>query len=201
MVEGSFPSTLGSSIQGAEIDDGTITLAKLADGTAGKQIGFDAAGAPEEQNVIPTGMMLPCGLALDSVPDGWLLCDGSAISRTTYANLFGAVSTRFGVGDGSTTFNIPDMRERVPRGAPDATEAGATGGADTVGLSIANMPSHNHTGSTVTAMANVGVVPLNLQSGSSLYSGGASVTVASQGSGSAHENKQKYVEIQWMIKT
>lgn len=52
-----------------------------------------------------------------SVPDGWLLCDGQAVSRTTYAALFTAISTTWGIGNGSTTFNVPDMREAAPVGA------------------------------------------------------------------------------------
>lgn len=50
-------------------------------------------------------------------PTGWLTCDGSAVSRTTYAELFAVIGTSFGTGDGSTTFNIPDLRERFLEGA------------------------------------------------------------------------------------
>ena len=52
-----------------------------------------------------------------SAPDGWMLCQGQAISRTDYAELFAIIGERFGTGDGSTTFNVPDMRESVPKGA------------------------------------------------------------------------------------
>ena len=52
-----------------------------------------------------------------TAPDGWLICNGAAVSRTTYAALFAVIGTSFGAGDGSTTFNIPDMRESVPKGA------------------------------------------------------------------------------------
>lgn len=65
-------------------------------------------------------IILPSGLiqahAGGSAPAGWLLCDGSAISRTAYASLFGAIGTTYGTGDGSTTFNIPDLRGRVVAG-------------------------------------------------------------------------------------
>ena len=61
------------------------------------------------------GTFVPFGGS--SVPTGFLLCDGSAVSRTTYADLFKVIGTAFGSGDGSTTFNIPDMREAVPKGA------------------------------------------------------------------------------------
>ena len=52
----------------------------------------------------------------DTPPGGWLLCNGAAVSRTTYANLFTAIGTKWGVGDNSTTFNLPDMREASPYG-------------------------------------------------------------------------------------
>lgn len=63
---------------------------------------------------MPTGATVP--FAGPTAPEGWLLCDGSAVSRTTYADLFAAIGTTWGAGDGSTTFNIPDMRGRIPRG-------------------------------------------------------------------------------------
>lgn len=63
----------------------------------------------------PIGSILPYGGA--TAPSGWFICDGTAVSRTTYAELFAVIGTSFGAGDGSTTFNLPDMRESVPKGA------------------------------------------------------------------------------------
>lgn len=62
----------------------------------------------------PIGAILPFGG--DTVPNGFLLCNGAAVSRTTYAALFAVIGTSFGIGDGSTTFNLPDLRESVPVG-------------------------------------------------------------------------------------
>jgi microcystin-dependent protein len=77
-----------------------------------------------------------------TAPSGWLFCDGSAVSRTTYAALFAVVSTRYGVGDGSTTFNLPDLRSRFVRGAATTGSlSGSTGGSDT----------HTHTGTAASA--------------------------------------------------
>jgi hypothetical protein len=59
-----------------------------------------------------------------SAPSGWLLCDGTAVSRTTYSALFAAIGTSYGAGDGSTTFNLPDLRGRVPVGKPPARPRG-----------------------------------------------------------------------------
>lgn len=82
--------------------------------------------------VLPVGMMTP--FAGSSAPTGWLLCDGSAVSRTTYSALFTAIGTSYGSGDGSTTFNVPDMRGRVPVGAGTGTGGGSSGtGAPTGG--------------------------------------------------------------------
>lgn len=82
---------------------------------------------------------------------GWLLCDGAAVSRSTYSALFAAIGTAFGVGDGATTFNVPDMRGRVPVGVDGAAgrlttndELGKSGGAEKHTLSTAEMPSHLH---------------------------------------------------------
>lgn len=63
---------------------------------------------------LPAGVVVP--FAGSSAPTGYLLCDGTAVSRTTYAALFAVLSTTFGSGDGSTTFNLPDMRETIPVG-------------------------------------------------------------------------------------
>lgn len=61
-----------------------------------------------------------------TAPANWLLCDGTAVSRTTYADLFAAIGTTFGVGDGSTTFNVPDFRGIFPRGIGSQTISAIT---------------------------------------------------------------------------
>ena len=67
-----------------------------------------------------------------TAPTGWLICDGSAVSRTTYANLFSVIGTTYGTGDGSTTFNIPNLKGKVPVGLnssdTDFDTLGETGG-------------------------------------------------------------------------
>ena len=103
------------------------------------------------ESSIPAGTMVQWGGS--TAPTNWLLCDGTAVSRTTYATLFAAIGTSYGVGDGSTTFNLPDLRGRVPVGKNAGTFAtlGATGGTETVTLAVTNLPSHTHTGTTATS--------------------------------------------------
>lgn len=77
-------------------------------------------------------------------PSGFLMCDGSAISRSTYADLFSAIGTTYGVGDGSTTFNLPDMSGRVPIGVSLDIALGDVGGEETHTLLTNELPSHSH---------------------------------------------------------
>lgn len=81
-----------------------------------------------------------------SAPDKWLLCNGAAISRADYAELFTVIGTAYGVGNGTTTFNLPDLRDRSPYGVGGASvpALGNTAGATAVALSINNLPSHDH---------------------------------------------------------
>jgi microcystin-dependent protein len=99
-----------------------------------------------------------------SAPFGWLFCYGQAVSRTAYPRLFATIADTYGVGDGSSTFNLPDLRGRTPFGRDDmggsaanrvtsssgitGTTLGATGGAQTVTLTTTDTPSHTHTGTS-----------------------------------------------------
>lgn len=78
--------------------------------------------------LVPSGSIMPYGGEI--APEKWLLCHGQAISRTEYASLFNAIGTRFGAGDGSTTFNVPDLRGEFLRGAGTNSHSGqGNGGA------------------------------------------------------------------------
>ncbi len=87
---------------------------------------------------MPPGAIIMYGADPAPLSPEWLLCNGQAVSRTTYAALFLAIGTGYGIGDGSTTFNLPDFQNAFPRGAATPTAPAGTGGSDT----------HNHGGST-----------------------------------------------------
>lgn len=87
----------------------------------------------------PTGSIMLYGGT--SAPTGWLLCNGSAVNRTTYADLFAILSTTFGVGDGASTFNLPDLQDKFPIGKSGTKALGSTGGSAT----------HTHTYSGTTS--------------------------------------------------
>ena len=87
-------------------------------GEDGQVLTSDGAGAFTWADATPAGAVL--AFAMATAPSGWLQCDGSAVSRTTYAVLFAAIGTTYGTGDGSTTFNLPDLRGEFVRGWDDA---------------------------------------------------------------------------------
>ena len=103
---------------------------------------------------IPPGGIMAYAKA--AAPAGWLTCDGSPVSRATYAALFAAIGVVYGAGDGINTFNIPDLRGRVPVGV-DGAAARMTANdalAQAGGTEAANMPAHNHGGATGGMSAN-----------------------------------------------
>ena len=97
-------------------------------------------------DTLPIGAMLPYGN--NTPPENWLICDGSEVSRTTYAELFNVIGTSYGSGDGSTTFNLPDKKGRVSVGLDendnDFNVIGKKIGEKTVTLTHSTMPSHAH---------------------------------------------------------
>lgn len=98
-------------------------------------------------NAVPTGGIIPFGG--HAAPLGWLFCHGQAVGRLEFANLFGTLGETYGAGDGSTTFNLPDLRGRTVIGAhggPGLTfrGLGESGGAETHQLSVAELAHHGH---------------------------------------------------------
>lgn len=150
--------------------------------------------------MIPLGAVVPFAGRVS--PEGWLICDGSAVSRTLYANLFAVIGTTYGSGNGSTTFNLPDMKGRIPV-ARDAAQTefdvlGETGGAKTHTLTTAEMPAHEHDG-------DGGFETLRIATTGATLGIGAGTNVApiyneTIGGGGAHNNLQPYITLNYIIK-
>jgi len=164
-------------------------------------------------NLTPPGVVLP--YAGSSAPTNWLLCDGSAVSRTTYADLFTAISTTYGAGDGTTTFNLPDMKGRIPAGKEatatrltsgaggvDGGTLGAVGGVDSHTLTSAQIPSHTHNlnGANSYYLMRTSGGSVGLTAGTGLADV-VSATAANSGGGSAHPNVQPTIVLNYIIKT
>lgn len=97
-------------------------------------------------DTLPVGAIMPFGS--DTIPENWLLCNGQAVSRTDYQQLFNTIGTTFGQGDGFTTFNLPDLKGKVVIGKDgedtDFNLIGKTGGEKEHTLTIEQMPKHQH---------------------------------------------------------
>jgi len=136
----------------AGIADSAVTSAKIADGTI---VLADLAAALQEF-LVPVGSIN--AWSTNTAPTGWQLCDGTAVSRTTYAALFAVIGETYGAGDGSTTFNLPNLKGRAIVGRDSSqTEfdtLAETGGAKTHTLTTAEIPAHQHNISAYTHTVN-----------------------------------------------
>ena len=161
-------------------------------------------------------------------PQGWLLCDGSAVGREAFSKLFSVIGTTYGAGDGSTTFNLPDLRDRFPVGAGLTYSRNSKGGADTVTLTTNQIPAHTHGKSG--AITNGITGGSHTHSMKSIWSDGSGSSSAytmssnrkqttrstdsqththnlpahehtSVGGGQAHENRPPYIGVNFIICT
>ena len=209
------------SVGASELIDNSVGAAAInisGNGTSGQVVQSDGDGSFSYLTLATgfvSGMLMPYAGA--SAPSGWLLCYGQAISRTTYADLFTVIGTVYGVGDGSSTFNVPDLRGRVVAGQDDMGGSSAnrltnqtgglngdtlvdTGGSETHTLTEAQLPAHSH-----------GTVVTNVGSTSSTNTGDGtnrirltgitqSKSATSTGSGDAHNNVQPTIILNYIIK-
>jgi len=167
----------------------------------------------------PPGVLTPFAAA--AAPAGWLLCDGAAYPRAEYSALFEAIGTTWGAGDGSSTFNVPDLRGRTPVGAGTgvgltARALGGKGGEENHALVTAELAAHAHgindpghthntqaSSNTVSGagppIASSGVNDRTMTNGA--LASGTGITLQSTGSGTAHNNMSPFAVVNYLIKT
>lgn len=196
-----------SAVTTAKIDASAVTTVKIIDDaiTTAKILDANVTQAKLAADItaqfVPTGLIAPYGAS--AAPSGWLNCDGSLVSRTTYAALFAIIGAAHGSGDGSTTFALPDYRGRFLRGTttdtardPDyaSRTAMATGGNTGSGIgSIQSdqVAAHTHT------------VPIGVGSGNAGIGGadGDYSTPQTSSSFGGNETRPKNANVNWIIKT
>lgn len=158
--------------------------------------------------LVPTGLVVEYAGDENNVPTGYLICDGDEVDRTTYADLYAVTGDFYGAGNGTTTFNLPDLRGRSPNGVnvaglPNGNNAtfpnkarGTTGGTETHQLTTAELASHVHAGMRPTgSLFQCEFVFTNVNATS------AAGNTDSNGSNTAHENEQPFRVVNYIIKT
>ena len=190
----SLPVVLGTTQNGAlyTTSGGHSLIYKNSAGSAVTIVG----GSADTGGITPPGITVP--YAGTTSPAGWLMCDGSAVSRTTYDRLFNAIGTIWGTGDNTTTFNVPDVRGYAivckSAGGIFASVAAKTGELTHV-LTIAEMPAHTHGLNTYNDNTGSG----NQTRGAAANTPVGSVT-SSTGGDTAHNNVQPSVVMNYIIK-
>lgn len=170
-----------------------------------------------EENLFPPEILMPIGAVLPyasgSAPTGWLNCTGQAVYRGDYPALFAVIGTTYGAGDGSTTFNLPNLSGRVVVGQGTgagltARSMGSTGGAETHTLTTSEMPSHSHTSNaTGGSLGLITADGLNTATDTdssavepNLYAAPVALSIDSSGDGGAHNNMQPFTVLNYIIK-
>jgi len=181
---------------------------------------FDGANLTDIEG-INTGIIVPWSSA--SIPSGFLNCNGAAVSRTTYATLFSVIGTNYGSGDGSTTFNVPDLTDRTAVGKSPTKSQFSTGGANTVtsegsvsgstgntSLDTPTIASHNHpmvvsvtsiSGSKRAGGFTAAAFGGNRTSGNAGSSGAHSHPASGDFTGGSDSVLQPFLTVKYIIKT
>ena len=147
-----------------EISSGTISIDRLPTGTTASTVAL--GNHTHSMFITPPGVISQ--YAGTTAPDGYLLCQGQEVSRVDYADLFAVIGITYGSGDGSTTFNLPDLRQRVPVGLNSTGTFNAlnnTGGSETHTITNAQLPSHTHSFSATSSSDGAHTHPISLTSG------------------------------------
>ena len=149
-------------IAATQVADGSVTDAEyqfINTLSSNAQTQLDAKLNSAGAFTVQTGMILPFSAAAANIPTGYLNCDGAAVSRTTYSTLFNLIGVSYGSGNGSSTFNVPNLASRMPIGKSGTYALASTGGATTATATISGsvsvtvndhtlttseIPAHNH---------------------------------------------------------
>lgn len=176
-----------------------------------------------EENILPeilqrSSVFVPVGAVVaygsSTAPKGWLSCLGQEVKRGDYPDLFAVIGTTYGSGDGTTTFNLPNLSGRVVVGQGTgagltARSMGAAGGAETHALTTNEMPSHTHTSNAVGGTLGLITADGNNTAGGgldasavepNLYAAPAALSINSSGSGAAHNNMQPFAVLNYIIR-
>jgi len=202
-----------------EIPDNSLQTVKLQDDcVTNAKLGSDVTALITAlTNVkVPTGTILP--FAGSTAPSNAIICDGSAVLRSTYSALFTVIGTTYGVGDGSTTFNVPNLKGKIPIGynssESEFNSLGKTGGEKTHTLTNSEMPSHNHpqtahnhnlvySGGGNIGLNNgsngYGLLSWDTTGDGSLITNNATPSIGSVGSSLSHNNIQPYITVNYII--
>jgi microcystin-dependent protein len=190
---------------GFQVQDADLTTVATI-GTSDQQLKVKSDGSglewftpSQSSSSNPVGTIL--SFAAATAPSGYLVCDGSAVSRTSYSDLFNVLGTTWGVGDGSTTFNIPDLRGRSQIGSGQGSSLtnrtlGQIGGAETHTLTVNEIPPHTH--AVPRNSGNSGNVTWGF---SSIFNpANATEQTRSTGDGQPHNNMQPFSVVTFIIK-
>lgn len=189
-INGNLSVTGTTALNGAASFGSTATLS--ADPTAALQAATKQYVDNRVTASISAGVIT--AFAGATAPTGWLLCDGSAVSRTTYASLFSVIGSTYGGGDGSTTFTLPYLKDKFVLGKGSTyTTLGAVGGEETHTLTIAEMPSHNHKSSGNTGGSSIGIRDAD-------FDNGLNIDTTYTGGNGAHNNMPPYIVLNYIIK-
>lgn len=231
LIKSTIKSTF-ANIDGAVTsteDDLNIVSGASAAGVTSTELqylnGVTSAIQTQLDFIVPTGVLLMWTGAVNAVPTGWLLCDGSEVSQTTYANLYSVIGSTFGTPVTNTNFILPNLVDKFVAGvgASGTYSVGTTGGEDSVTLTTSQLPSHNHTATSTSSVTDPGHT--HTFSGVTNPSGGGDsgrqsvnttrttdssttgITVATTtsigntGGDSSHENRPPFVAMGYIIKT
>lgn len=175
-------------------------------GSTGPQ-GPPGPPGPAGQNIPPGTISMFAGI---NPPTGWLFCDGSSVSYTTYPELYVVLGTNYGIGSGMGQFNLPNLQGRVPVGVSSTYPLATVGGAATHTLTTNEIPSHTHTindpghfhgqGGVAGGAVLVGVSGANKADQTNTLTATTGITINSAGGGQPHNNMQPYIVLNYIIK-